>query len=103
MSPPESWVRVACVRSGLPAPVPQYAVEHDGVRLGEVDLAWPEQKVIVEYEGEYHFDGVQIVKDDRRYARFEAAGWTVIRLSSADVRRMDDVVRRIAVALGLLV
>lgn len=102
MSPPESWVRVACARSGLPEPVPQYVVEQDGVRLGEVDLAWPEHRVIVEYEGEYHFDGLQIVKDDRRYARLEAAGWTVIRLSSADVRRMDDVVRRIGRALGVL-
>ncbi len=102
-SPPESWVRVACVRSGLPTPVPQYVVEQHGVRLGEVDLAWPEHKVIVEYEGEYHFDGLQIVRDDRRYARLEAAGWTVIRLSSADVRRMDEVVMRIGRALGVLV
>jgi hypothetical protein len=57
-SPPESWVRVACVLAGLPAPIPQFDVIADGTWLGRVDLAWPEARVIVEYEGEYHFRGV---------------------------------------------
>jgi hypothetical protein len=98
-SPPESWVRVACALAGLPAPVPQFEVRLDGIWLGQVDLAWPEHRVIVEYEGAYHFDGVQIAKDDRRYERLIAAGWTVIRLSSHDLRDMADVVRRITAAL----
>ena len=37
-SPPESWVRVACHRAELPAPVPQFVVEADGVWLAQVDL-----------------------------------------------------------------
>lgn len=99
-SPPESWVRVACHLAGLPHPVPQHAVVHNGVFLGEVDLAWPEARLIVEYEGAYHFDGVQIVKDDARYSRLIAAGWRVIRLSSADLRDLGAVVERIRAALG---
>ena len=98
-SPPESWVRVACALAGLPAPVPQFEVHEDGAWLGQVDLAWPEYRVIVEYEGAYHFDGVQIVKDDGRYERLIAAGWTVIRLAAHDLRAMDEVVRRIAAAI----
>jgi hypothetical protein len=98
-SPPESWVRVACHLAGLPPPVPQFAVVEDGEFLGAVDLAWPEVKLMVEYEGAYHFDGVQIAKDDVRYARLMAAGWRVIRLSSADLRDMDGVVARIKAAL----
>ena len=98
-SPPESWVRVACALAGLPAPVPQLEIYSAGVWLGQVDLAWPEHRVVVEYEGEYHFDGVQIAKDDHRYDRLIAAGWTVIRLAAHDLRDMDDVVRRIAAAL----
>jgi hypothetical protein len=100
-SPPESWVRVACALAGLPAPVPQFEVHADGAWLGQVDLAWPEHRVIVEYEGAYHFDGVQIVKDDGRYERLTAAGWTVIRLAAHDLRDMSDVVQRIAAALDL--
>jgi hypothetical protein len=99
-SPPESWVRVACELAGLPSPVPQFDVVDDGVWLGRVDLAWPEQKVIVEYEGAYHFDGVQIARDDVRIARLVAAGWRVIRVAAHDLRDMDGVVRRIAQELG---
>lgn len=98
-SPPESWVRVACHLAGLPHPVPQYAVVEHGVFFGVVDLAWPEARLVVEYEGAYHFDGVQIVKDDDRYAALIAAGWQVIRVSSADLRDLDALVARIAVAL----
>jgi hypothetical protein len=99
MSPPESKVRVVCHLAGLPHPVPQFEVFDDDVFLGQVDLAWPEVKLIVEYEGAYHFDDRQIVKDDARYAKLVAAGWRVIRLSSIDLRDLDVVVARIRAAL----
>nr|WP_246406213.1 DUF559 domain-containing protein [Modestobacter versicolor] len=99
MSPPESRVRVACHLAGLPHPVPQYAVHDDGRFLGQVDLAWPEAKLVVEYEGAHHFEGLQIVRDDERYARLTTAGWRVIRLGSADLRDLDAVVVRIREAL----
>jgi very-short-patch-repair endonuclease len=83
----------------LPAPVPQYEVVQDGQWLARVDLAWPEARLIVEYEGEYHFDGLQIARDDVRLRRLVAAGWRVIRLSAADLRDMDAVVRRIETEL----
>jgi Protein of unknown function (DUF559) len=99
-SRPESLVRVACARAGLPPPVPQFEVVVGGEILGRVDLAWPEARLIVEYEGAYHFDELQIRRDDHRYERMVAAGWRVIRLSSADLRNLDDVVARIRTALG---
>jgi hypothetical protein len=99
-SPPESWVRVACALAGLPSPVPQYDVIENGVRLGRVDLAWPAARLIVEYEGEYHFDGVQIARDDVRIQRLIAAGWRVIRLAAHDLRSMETVVARIAAELA---
>jgi hypothetical protein len=98
-SPPESWVRVACALGRLPAPVPQYDVMADGAWLARVDLAWPELRVIVEYEGAYHFDGLQLVRDDERYRRLVAAGWRVIRLAAHDLRDMDAVVDRVRIAL----
>jgi hypothetical protein len=98
-SPPESRVRVACLLAGLPAPVPQYVVRRDGAFLAQVDLAWPEHHLVVEYEGAYHFTGTQIVKDDERYARLIAAGWRVIRLASTDLHDLGSVVRRIEEAL----
>jgi hypothetical protein len=99
-SPPESWVRVALARAGLPAPVLQHEVFEDGEWLATVDLAWPGARLIVEYEGEYHFDDLQITKDDGRLAAVVAAGWRVIRLAAHDLRDMDAVVARIRAALA---
>ena len=98
-SAPESKVRVALVLAGL-APVPQFHVLHHGDFLGKVDFAWPEAKLIVEYEGAHHFDAERILEDERRYAALTAAGWRVIRLYAPDLRNLDDVVRRVRQALA---
>lgn len=100
-SPPESWVRVACALAGLPAPVPQFEVWEDGVFLARSDLVWPEARLIVEYEGDYHFTDLHIERDDVRLSRLVAAGWRVIRLAAADLRDLDGVVHRIAQVLGV--
>ncbi|MGY1781440.1 DUF559 domain-containing protein [Geodermatophilus sp. SYSU D01036] len=97
-SGPESRVRVALVTAGL-APEPQFEVRHAGCFVARVDLAFPEARLAIEYEGEHHFDGVQIVRDDERHARLTAAGWRVIRLSAADLRVLDAVIRRVRAAL----
>ena len=49
-SPPESRVRLALVLAGL-RPVPQYDVHHRGQWLARVDLAFPELRIAVEYDG----------------------------------------------------
>ena len=97
-SPPESWVRVALVLAGL-APVPQYEVQVDGI-VSRFDFAWPEAKVALEYEGAYHFEDGQIVRDDERVSRLRAAGWLVIRISAADLRNLDAVVEKVRAALA---
>jgi hypothetical protein len=98
-SPPESRVRVALALAGL-HPVPQYEVWADGDLLARVDLAFPEERVAIEYEGAYHFDGIQIARDDVRLRRLLEAGWRIIRLSAADLRDLDAVVARIRHELG---
>ena len=40
--------------------MPQFDVVENGVWLARTDLAWPEAKLVVEYEGEYHFDGLRL-------------------------------------------
>ncbi|MGY1602038.1 endonuclease domain-containing protein [Geodermatophilus sp. SYSU D00815] len=87
-------MRVALTLAGL-APTPQYEVVVGGRFLARVDLAWPEAKVALEHEGAHHFDGVRIVRDDAPVA----AGWTVIRVSAADLRDLDVVVARVRDAL----
>ena len=98
-SGPESRVRVALVLAGLDV-VPQYEVWSGGAFVARTDLAVPAARLAIEYEGAYHFDGVQIARDDARIARLEAAGWRVIRLSAADLRDLDAVVARVRAALA---
>jgi hypothetical protein len=97
-SAPESRVRVALVLAGL-LPIPQYEVIIAGREL-RLDLAWPEVKVALEYEGEYHFEDDQIVRDDERLALLRDAGWLVIRVSAPDLRNLDAVVQKVRTALA---
>lgn len=94
-SPPESWLRVALVQASIAGFIPQYEVWAGGAFLARVDFAWPELKVVLEYEGAYHFEELQIVRDDQRLKGLAAAGWHVIRVSAVDLRDMDALIERI--------
>jgi very-short-patch-repair endonuclease len=100
-SPPESRLRVALRLAGL-EPVPQYEVWSDGAFVGRLDLAFPEVRLAVEYEGAYHFEEGQIARDDVRYERLRAAGWTVVRVTAADLHDLDALLARIRRTLAAL-
>jgi very-short-patch-repair endonuclease len=65
-------------------------------------MAWPEQRVIVEFDGEVHRDRHVFVRDLRRQNEIVLAGWRILRFSSADVLgRPRSVLRSVGGALGL--
>lgn len=101
-SPMESVLRWVAHAARLPAPDPQYVVRDAAGRfLARADLAWPERKVLVEFDGDVHRERDVFVNDLRRQNRLVAAGWTVLRFTSADVLgRPDEVVAAIRRALG---
>jgi hypothetical protein len=85
-SPMESVLRWLLHEAGLPTPVLQHVVKNRaGLFLGRADLAWPDRKVLVEFDGDVHRDRGVFVADLRRQNLLVAAGWTVLRFSSADV------------------
>lgn len=100
-SPMESVLRWLLHVNELPAPDLQHVVRTAGGRfVGETDLAWPDHKVLVEFDGEVHRDRDVFVNDLRRQNQLIAEGWIVLRFSSADVLgRPDDVVAQIRAAL----
>jgi very-short-patch-repair endonuclease len=102
-SPMESVVRWLTHQAGLPAPELQFVVRDAlGTFLGRADMAWPERKVLVEFDGDVHRDRAVFVNDVRRQNRLIAAGWIILRFTSADVLgRPDEVVAEIRQALGL--
>lgn len=80
-SPPESQLRVRLVLAGLPRPVPQYPIRLPSGLL-HPDLAWPDFKVAVEYDGQWHADADQLHLDRRRLNRLVSAGWIVLHVTS---------------------
>lgn len=85
-SPPETRLRLDLNRAGLPPPEVQYEIRtSDGVLLARVDLAYPEARLAVEYDGATHFTRWQRERDLRRDATLAAYGWQTIRLSRDDL------------------
>jgi very-short-patch-repair endonuclease len=79
----ESRVRVLLVCGGLPTPVSQFEVfDPPGHFVARLDLAFPEAKLAVEYDGAQHWQ--QRRADDRRRDALRALGWTVLVYSAAD-------------------
>ena len=95
----ESVLRWLLHAAGVPAPDLQHAIGTP-VAVFHADLAWPDRKVLVEFDGDVHRDRRVFVEDLRRQNALVAAGWTVLRFSSADVLgRPDEVVTAILRAL----
>lgn len=85
-SPPESRLRLALVLADLD-PVPQYVVRVDGRFVARVDLAFPAQRVAVEYDGRaVHSRDDVFARDRQRQNELVRAGWTVLRFTAEDLR-----------------
>jgi hypothetical protein len=86
-SPPESRLRLTLVLGGLD-PVPQYDVRtNDGRWLARVDLAFPNARVAIEYDGrEVHSQSDVFTRDRQRQNELVAAGWVVLRYTAEDLR-----------------
>ncbi|MEU6204576.1 hypothetical protein ABZ814_13425 [Micromonospora musae] len=86
-SPQESRTRVRLVLAGLPRPQTQYVVAEAGRFIARLDLAWPDFKVAVEYDGLWHDDPEQFHRDRRRLNRLLGGDWIVLHLTA---RRLRD-------------
>jgi hypothetical protein len=99
-SPPESRVRLWLAQAGVPAPIPQYQVLHEGEFVARVDLAWPQVAVALEYDGQWHADPGQLGRDRRRIRTLTALGWYVYPVTSADLHHPDALVANIRAVLA---
>ncbi|WP_329109045.1 DUF559 domain-containing protein [Micromonospora sp. NBC_01699] len=100
-SPQESRLRVRLVLAGLPVPITQYVIARAGQFLARVDLAWPDRKVAVEYDGLWHNDPSQFHRDRQRLNQLVRDGWIVIHVTAKRLREdFDGIVTEIRAALG---
>ncbi|OBC04806.1 hypothetical protein A5784_11940 [Mycobacterium sp. 852013-50091_SCH5140682] len=96
-SPRETWLRLLVVHAGYPRPETQYPVYNEfGVLIGEVDMAWPDLKIALEYEGRDHLDPDQLRKDILRVEEMTRADWIVIRVTCRDGK--GGILKRLATA-----
>jgi len=85
-SPQENKVARWLLEAGLPRPVHQHRVRI-GTRTIRLDLAWPPQKVDVEYDGwESHRPRSVFESDRERDNALRLAHWTVLRFTSRSTR-----------------
>jgi hypothetical protein len=99
-SPQETRLRLLLLRAGFPPPVAQLRVFDDDGFIGRVDFAYPDRKIVIEYDGLWHAEAGQFAKDRRRINRLLAAGWCVIFVTAADLHRPARLLARVAAELA---
>lgn len=85
-SAPETRLRLALEYAGLPEPELNVPMELGAGVVRQPDLAYPEHRVAVEYEGEGHSEAAQIVRDIAREEDFARAGWLLVRISKRHMK-----------------
>jgi hypothetical protein len=84
-SRPETLLRLLIVRAGLPEPELNVPVLLDERRQVYPDIAWPEYRIAIEYDGRQHDGETQRAADGDRHERLVDAGWIVVRVRATDL------------------
>jgi hypothetical protein len=98
-NPLETRARLPLVDAGIPPDELQFPVDVGDLVL-YVDMAYRERKVAVETDGrDPHLAQAQFVWDRRKWTLLREAGWIIVHLTWADVRRPYYVVQTVRRAL----
>jgi very-short-patch-repair endonuclease len=89
-SPMETRLRLLLLDGKLPQPSAQFEVWMSGLFVGRLDLAYPESKLGIEYEGDHHRERHQFQLDVARLNALTEAGWLILRFTADDVFRQPD-------------
>ncbi|OZM78745.1 hypothetical protein [Pseudonocardia sp. MH-G8] len=92
-SPMETRLRMLIVQAGLPRPEAQWVVQDENSRTAVwLDLAWPDRRIGIEYEGEGHTDRDQVLRDIGRYTGLVDKGWRIYRYTKLEILRQPGLV-----------
>jgi hypothetical protein len=91
----ESLTRLVLTSAGIPEPVLNHPLTVAGRRFN-VDLAWPDFRFGLEYDGEMHRDQQAFADDIRRQEIIQDEPWSLMRMTKADLfDRTWELVRRV--------
>lgn len=104
-SPMETRLRLLLLAQGFPEPEPNVEVRDPATNQRfYLDLAYPQWCIAIEYDSEEHrTDRAQWQKDLHKNEVLHHLGWTVLRVSVADVRSPSALRRRLAAAIVVAV
>jgi hypothetical protein len=102
-SPPESILRAMLVMAGFDSPVVNHAVtDRHGEFVARTDLILRRERIILEYQGDYHRTTKgQWRSDMTRRSKLEAEGWRVLELNADDLKDPMDLIARIRALIAL--
>lgn len=87
-SPMESEARLVFIDGGLPTPELQFEIVDRWGDLWRTDFAWPEAKLVAEYDSmQWHATPEALRHDRMKMARLQEFGYRVVPLVVDDVRR----------------
>lgn len=85
-SAPETMMRLALVRAGLPEPTLNVVLRN---RMGQPvvwpDAAYPQQRIALQYDGAQHGSPEQYRRDIKRQSLTESLGWRELRVQGSDL------------------
>ncbi len=100
----EDLFRSVLRRVGLPIGISQYRLtDVCGEFVARPDFAYPDQRLVIELDGErFHMDRMAFRSDRRRQNEIELLGWRVLRYTWWDLTtRADDVCSEVRAALSI--
>jgi hypothetical protein len=85
---------------GLPVPSLQYEVWDGALFVGQVDAAYPEARVAIEYDSdEFHTGHLATKRDRDRRHRLIAAGWLPVDVGPTQLQRSEQLCSTLGKAL----
>lgn len=104
-SPGETRTRLLVIRAGFPEPTPNLRVPDPDLGITRrIDNAYAPHLIGVEYDGDVHRSRSAWREEHARRDSLESAGWTLRRLTAADIRdpaRFLSSLRRTFLAAGI--
>ncbi|GHC99917.1 hypothetical protein GCM10008096_02580 [Zhihengliuella salsuginis] len=85
-SPPETKMRLALIRSGLPEPELQISPSPENPYAPKGDLGYRQLSLVLQYEGGHHRTPEQYSRDLNREREWASYGWSSLRYDVSDLR-----------------